>query len=283
MLLQKGSKGDDVKKLQSRLIELGYICGTGTADGIYGNGTYNSVKDFQRLKGLSVDGIAGPDTLTTLYSADPERYEFIPETGDIAGYAVNAISRWEGNYTSINPREPISIGILQWYQERAHDLLRSIREQDARLVENILGKDSVYAIYKGHPGGEAVHIAADRGRTGKACLCRRPPDVCCGDGKSGMREVHHGKDAGRKAWKGKIPAVIPVRFETDAGMAVCRAFRSAGPGAALFQRGFQTAAAERDPDGQYRTEKESGMRAGRSAPVGEGYAGRTEVPAELQV
>ncbi|MEY8325975.1 peptidoglycan-binding domain-containing protein [Lachnospiraceae bacterium 54-11] len=145
MLLQKGSKGDEVKNLQSRLIELGYICGTGTADGIYGNGTYNSVKDFQRLNGLSVDGIAGPDTLTTLYSADPERYEFIPETGDIAGYAVNAISRWEGNYTSINPREPISIGILQWYQERAHDLLRSIREQDARLVENILGKDSVLA------------------------------------------------------------------------------------------------------------------------------------------
>ena len=32
-----------------------------------------------------------------------------------------------------------------------------------------------------------------------------------------------------------------------------------------------------------RTEKESGMRAGLSAPVGEGYAGRTEVPAELQV
>lgn len=145
MLLQKGSEGDDVKKLQSRLIELGYICGTGTADGIYGNGTYNSVKDFQRLNGLSVDGIAGQNTLTALYSANPERYEFIPGNDDIVGYAVNAISRWEGNYTSINPREPVSIGILQWYQERAHDLLRSIREQDARLVENILGKDSVLA------------------------------------------------------------------------------------------------------------------------------------------
>ena len=99
-----------------------------------------------------------------------------------------------------------------------------------------------------------------------------------GCGKSTMVRI-----AGREAWKGKIPAVIPVRFETDAEMAVCRAFRAAGPGAALFQRGFQTAAAERDPDGQYRTEKESGMRAGRSAPVREGHAGRTEVPAELQV
>ena len=93
MLLQKGSKGDDVKKLQSRLIELGYICGTGTADGIYGNGTYNSVKDFQRLNGLSVDGIAGQNTLTALYSANPERYEFIPGNDDIVGYTVNAISR----------------------------------------------------------------------------------------------------------------------------------------------------------------------------------------------
>ena len=50
-----------------------------------------------------------------------------------------------------------------------------------------------------------------------------------------------------------------------------------------FSGGFQTAAAERDPDGQYGAEKESGMRAGRSAPVREGHAGRTEVPAELQV
>lgn len=75
MLLQKGDAGVDVEKLQLRLLELGYACGAGIADGLYGNGTYNSVSDFQRLNSLRVDGIAGPNTLTVLYSASPNRYE----------------------------------------------------------------------------------------------------------------------------------------------------------------------------------------------------------------
>ena len=96
MLLQKGSKGDEVKNLQSRLIELGYICGTGTVDGIYGIGTYNSVRDFQCINGLSVDGIAGSDTLAALYSTNPVRYESIPETGEM-GSVYNADGSFEGS------------------------------------------------------------------------------------------------------------------------------------------------------------------------------------------
>lgn len=42
---------------------------------------------------------------------------------------------------------------------------------------------------------------------------------------------------------------------TPRWLAVCRAFRAVGPGAALFQRGFQTAAAERDLCGQNRKRK----------------------------
>ena len=43
-LLQKGSKGDDVRALQLRLQELGYD--PGTPDGIYGSGTKEAVKAF---------------------------------------------------------------------------------------------------------------------------------------------------------------------------------------------------------------------------------------------
>ncbi|WP_349948942.1 peptidoglycan-binding protein [Lacrimispora sp. BS-2] len=148
-VLKKGDSGEEVRKLQLRLLELGYNCGIGTADGVFGNGTYSSVRDFQRINGLSVDGIAGPNTLAMLYSASPKEYKaetpippVIAGTNDIVEYAIQVILRGEGNYTAINDKDPISIGILQWYQERAHDLLCNIKAMNSQLVENLLGKGS---------------------------------------------------------------------------------------------------------------------------------------------
>ncbi len=57
---------EDVKKMQSALISLGFL--GGTADGIFGNNTENAVRKFQRKYRLSVDGLAGNATLTKLYS-----------------------------------------------------------------------------------------------------------------------------------------------------------------------------------------------------------------------
>lgn len=64
-----GNSGANVKKLQNRLIELGYMP-KGSADSAYGYQTYNAVKAFQKANGLAVDGVAGPKTLTILYE-DP--------------------------------------------------------------------------------------------------------------------------------------------------------------------------------------------------------------------
>lgn len=64
--LRYQDRGNDVKKLQKRLIELGYMP-AGSADGAYGYQTYNAVRDFQKANGLDNDGVAGPATLTNLY------------------------------------------------------------------------------------------------------------------------------------------------------------------------------------------------------------------------
>ena len=64
--LRYQDRGNDVKKLQKRLIELGYMP-EGSADGAYGYQTYNAVRDFQKANGLDNDGVAGPATLTNLY------------------------------------------------------------------------------------------------------------------------------------------------------------------------------------------------------------------------
>ena len=65
--LSKGSKGEDVKKLQTALIDAGYDVGSTGADGSFGAKTLAAVKQYQKDNGLQVDGIAGKNTLGSLY------------------------------------------------------------------------------------------------------------------------------------------------------------------------------------------------------------------------
>lgn len=64
MILKVGSRGDEVRQLQENLNKLGFNCGA--ADGIFGPKTEAAVKAFQQAHGLTVDGIAGPQTLAKI-------------------------------------------------------------------------------------------------------------------------------------------------------------------------------------------------------------------------
>ncbi len=59
-----GSRGDQVKQIQTKLKNWGYY--KGGVDGIYGYNTYLSVKAFQRKNGLTADGVAGKATLAAI-------------------------------------------------------------------------------------------------------------------------------------------------------------------------------------------------------------------------
>jgi len=59
-----GSTGQEVINIQAKLYNWGYY--KGIVDGIYGYLTYTAVRDFQAKNGLTVDGIAGPETLAAL-------------------------------------------------------------------------------------------------------------------------------------------------------------------------------------------------------------------------
>ena len=76
--LKKGDKGSDVKALQKRLIELGYLP-EGSADGNFGNQTYKAVRNFQYYNGLTRDGIAGKKTQTYLFE-NPDVNPYPTET-----------------------------------------------------------------------------------------------------------------------------------------------------------------------------------------------------------
>jgi len=67
-LIRKGQHSEDVRKVQERLIQLGYNCGRFGADSIFGNSTLDAVKRFQRNNGLAVDGLVGEKTWAKLFN-----------------------------------------------------------------------------------------------------------------------------------------------------------------------------------------------------------------------
>ena len=60
-LLKRGSSGPDVLTLQTALKQLGFD--PRGVDGVFGPGTEAAVIAFQKAKGLTADGICGPNTV----------------------------------------------------------------------------------------------------------------------------------------------------------------------------------------------------------------------------
>lgn len=70
--LQEGAQGEEVLRLQERLIALEYIA-DGAATDYYGSTTASAVKAFQKQNGLQDDGIAGEDTQELLFSEEAKK------------------------------------------------------------------------------------------------------------------------------------------------------------------------------------------------------------------
>ena len=82
-ILTVGAKGEEVKRLQQRLKDLGYL--SGKVDGQYGGGTKRAVIAFQRRNGLTTDGSAGQETQEKLYAADAVPAPAEEKTNVLAG------------------------------------------------------------------------------------------------------------------------------------------------------------------------------------------------------
>lgn len=64
--LKKGDVGDDVKAMQQALLDQGYSLGGNPATGKFASATEKAVRQFQKDHGLTVDGVAGKNTITAL-------------------------------------------------------------------------------------------------------------------------------------------------------------------------------------------------------------------------
>lgn len=91
-----GSTGDEVKTLQKKLKELGYY--NGEIDGIFGSQTQSAVKSFQRNVGITVDGIAGSQTLLYLGlggSGSTQNTQYSSSDVQLLAKVISAESRGE--------------------------------------------------------------------------------------------------------------------------------------------------------------------------------------------
>ena len=95
--LKRGMTGEDVRRLQQRLMELGYELPRYGADGEYGGETVAAVKVFQLHRGLTADGVAGKATRAALDAgAADDRYTVVlydvPQTE-----AIKLLSTYSGS------------------------------------------------------------------------------------------------------------------------------------------------------------------------------------------
>lgn len=79
--LRRGSRGDDVKKVQ-RILGTDATGKTLVEDGIYGSKTRGAVKAFQRQHKIKDDGVVGPDTVARLNAVNDLR-NFKPQMDGI--------------------------------------------------------------------------------------------------------------------------------------------------------------------------------------------------------
>ena len=66
--VSKGTEGEDIKRIQQRLYELGYLASADQVTGNFGDSTEAAVIRLQEMNGLTPDGTVGRQTINLLYS-----------------------------------------------------------------------------------------------------------------------------------------------------------------------------------------------------------------------
>ncbi len=90
-LSKYGSRGSEVREIQTRLKKWGYY--KGNVDGIYGNQTVEAVKYFQRKNGLKVDGIAGKQTLSKMGISSSSSSSSSSSAGGLSSSELNLLAK----------------------------------------------------------------------------------------------------------------------------------------------------------------------------------------------
>lgn len=163
-ILKKGSRGADVKALQSSLNAIGYNL---AADGIFGDGTDKAVRMFQAGAGLVVDGMVGPKTLYAIQNAGQPHEQHLTEQDLIRAAqslqcelaAVKAVSQVESRGTGFSKS-----GLIKILFERHKMYFYLKKKYGAQRADELAVQfpDIVNPKAGGYVGGDAEHARLNR-------------------------------------------------------------------------------------------------------------------------
>lgn len=165
--IKRGSRGDDVERLQTMLNNAGYSL---DVDGIFGDNTYNAVRQYQRANGLSVDGIVGTNTWGALTGGGSGGSGTTSGVVDVTQSPTTSTTPGGnaviGGYNFTTPRPTYTPSqavtdaenaLKEWEANRPGDYVSQYQEQLDALYNQIVGRgefsydpsaDPLYEMYK---------------------------------------------------------------------------------------------------------------------------------------
>ncbi len=142
--LKQFDENTNVRDMQYALYELGYY--QDPINGIYGESTFNAVKEFQMINGLKVDGVAGNATLNLLFSIYAK-----PVTAVTGEYELLSQGS-EGDSVVILQAALIDLGYLDTgttgvFDEATFVALKSFQQYNGLTVDGIAGVTTQEKLY----------------------------------------------------------------------------------------------------------------------------------------
>ena len=134
--LRRGSKGEEVRKLQTGLNRLGYDL---VVDGDFGPKTVAAVRKFQREQGLSIDAIVGKNTWSAL-----NREVLKPAEEELAGEGFGKITTEETSVEEKPTPTPIKI---EETKKKIVDIEEKIKDL-TKKAETVKTKEEVKKVEK---------------------------------------------------------------------------------------------------------------------------------------
>ncbi len=149
IVIRSGSMGDVVLRLQKRLQELGYY--TSRLDGVYLTDDIEAVRNFQSANGLKVDGKAGYDTQTALYSENPVPGNF-NALGEEADHSETLRYGNEGSEVTTLQNRLIALGYLTGsadgkYGKNTKAAVKAFQKGNDLNADGVAGPLTLAALY----------------------------------------------------------------------------------------------------------------------------------------
>ncbi|MEW6492247.1 MAG: peptidoglycan-binding protein, partial [Cyanobacteriota bacterium] len=143
--LRPGSSGQAVTQLQNRLKALGFY--NGPISGFYSRLTEAAVRDFQRSRGLSVNGIVGPTTASALQGNTPGTLTNV--TLLQRGSRGSAVTQLQNRLQAVGV---YSGPVTGYYGQLTEAAVRRFQQTKGLSVNGIAGSTTLAALQGNSPG-----------------------------------------------------------------------------------------------------------------------------------